>query len=159
MKTLRLLPIMFLMLSYNLFPDCSVSGYVKEINTEVAIHRATICIFEDNKQKDAQERDIYIVKTDKKGFFNIIIVTPGHYRIYVEIPGVGMIGYIQIVRPDFNKFKIKSGQNIKFNFIIGSGYIPWQWKKISEDGNIITFKIIHTIQKKRDKSNHRHVDN
>jgi hypothetical protein len=159
MKTLKLLPIMFLMLSYNLFPDCSVSGYVKEINTDIPIHRATINVFEDNKHKKDQERDLYIVKTDKKGFFNIAIVTPGNYSIYVEIPGVGMIGYINIGGPDFYKFKIKKGQNIKFNFIIGRSYIPIQEKKISEDGNIITVKIVHIIHNKRDKSNRCHMDN
>lgn len=150
MKTLKLLPIMFLMLSYNLFPDCSVSGYVKEINTEIPIHRVAIYIHEDNKQKKDQEQDLYIVKTDKKGFFNISIATPGDYSIFVEIPGVGVIAYTTIVEENFYKFNIKEGQKINFIFRIGENTMPVLEKKVSEDGNTIHVKMLYY---KRDKSN------
>jgi hypothetical protein len=143
MKTLKLLPIMFLLLGYNLFPECSVSGYVKEINTEIPIHRATIYVYEDNKQKKDQDQDLYIVKTDKKGFFNITIVTPGNYSIFVEIPGIGVIGYAFAGGPNFHDFKIKNHQELKFIFHIGKSKTPILEKKISEDGNTINFKMLH----------------
>ena len=134
---------MFLLFSYNLFPDCSVIGYVKEINTENPIHRATIYVCGDNRHKDVQEQDLYIVKTDKKGFFNITIVTPGNYSIFVEIPGIGVIGYAFAGGPNFHDFKIKNEQELKFIFHIGKSKMPILEKKISEDGNTINFKMLH----------------
>ncbi|UCH93739.1 MAG: hypothetical protein JSV88_26205 [Candidatus Aminicenantes bacterium] len=146
----KFLPAMILILGNYLFPTCSVSGYVKEINTDIPIPIATIYIFEDNKYKDTQERDLYIVKTDKKGFFNITISDPGDYSIFVEIPVVGIIGYAFAGGPNFHDFKIKKDQELKFIFLIGKSKIPILEKKISEDGNTIYFKMLHD---KSDKSN------
>ena len=140
--------ILLILLIGNSFPafaqsglKMSVSGFVRDVDVDVPIPGIEVVIF---KVENGIIADVFKGTSDRDGFYKVRYLAAGNYRFSVTMPTIGMI-YIGMITSNGKTYnhlyelKIRDGQNIRLDILMGENPYPSLKRNISLDGSTITF--------------------
>jgi hypothetical protein len=149
-KLYVMVTILLFLLIGNAFPvfaqsglEMSVSGFVRDVDSNAPIPGIEVVIF---KVENEVITDVYNGTSDTNGFYKVRYLAAGNYRFSVTMPTIGMI-HIGMITSNGKTYshlyelKIRDGQNIRLDIIMGENPYPSLKRKISLDGSTITFEM------------------